>query len=505
MNANPGHVLPGDLEPQPWRASPPRRVSADGLRVDGDRVPVPLVAARHRPRDSAIRRLLALSDLAALALSQGLVIALADDAGAAHLLVAALALPLWVVVFTAYGLYDRDFKRISHTTVDDLPWVVHGVLVGTLLMYLWFLAAPVPDLQAAELLPMAAISLAAVPTLRCATRRAVRRVLGAERVLLVGDPRHVELISRKMRAHPEYRLEPIGVLGDSDTRAEPPGLPQLGRFVPEDLRTVLTTHRIDRVVVSHVDVDEERLLQLVRRCRELGVKVSVLPQLFDALGPSVEVDDVEGVTVLGITPPVLPRSSRMLKRAMDIAGAGIMLLFSAPLVAPIALAVKLDSRGPVFFRQERVGRRGKRFKVVKFRTMTVDAEQREGELAKLSRDPNWLLLDHDPRITRVGRFLRHSSLDELPQLWNVLRGQMSLVGPRPILPSHVERLDGWRLSRAELTPGLTGLWQVLGRTNIPFEEMIKLDYLYVTNWSLWTDIRLMLRTLPAVVARRGVN
>jgi lipopolysaccharide/colanic/teichoic acid biosynthesis glycosyltransferase len=137
--------------------------------------------------------------------------------------------------------------------------------------------------------------------------------------------------------------------------------------------------------------------------------------------------------------------------------------------------------------------------------MFVGAEAQQAELLKQSRDPNWLDLEHDPRVTRVGRFLRHASLDELPQLWNVLKGEMSLVGPRPIMPSEAETLIGWRLSRVDLTPGLTGLWQVLGRTNIPFEEMITLDYLYVTNWSLWTDVRLLIRTLPAVLAQKGVN
>jgi exopolysaccharide biosynthesis polyprenyl glycosylphosphotransferase len=219
----------------------------------------------------------------------------------------------------------------------------------------------------------------------------------------------------------------------------------------------------------------------------------------------VEIDDIEGITVLGINPPVLPRSSRLLKRAMDLMGALLLLLLTAPLFTLIAVCIKLDSPGPVFFRQERIGLWGRRFRLFKFRTMTLDAEQRRGALLIESRDPGWLLLEEDPRVTRVGRFLRRSSLDELPQLWNVLKGEMSLVGPRPIIPSEDSQLDGWRTSRVDLTPGLTGLWQVLGRTSVPFDEMIRLDYVYVTNWSLWTDVRLMLRTLPAVLRRRGAN
>jgi lipopolysaccharide/colanic/teichoic acid biosynthesis glycosyltransferase len=235
------------------------------------------------------------------------------------------------------------------------------------------------------------------------------------------------------------------------------------------------------------------------------MKVSLLPQVFDALGPSVEIDDVEGVTLLGINPPVLGRSSRAMKRSLDFIGAAVLTVLLLPMLVAIAVAIKLDSRGPVFFRQSRVGKGGSRFGVLKFRTMHTDAEARRAELLADSIDPNWLHLENDPRITRVGQRLRHLSLDELPQLWNVLRGEMSLVGPRPLIEEEDQMIGGWGRSRLDLTPGITGVWQVLGRTNIPFEEMVKLDYLYVTNWSLWTDVRLILRTLPVVISRRGAN
>jgi lipopolysaccharide/colanic/teichoic acid biosynthesis glycosyltransferase len=194
-----------------------------------------------------------------------------------------------------------------------------------------------------------------------------------------------------------------------------------------------------------------------------------------------------------------------MKRALDVLGASLLLLLAAPLLPLIALAIKLDSRGPVFFRQLRVGRGGRRFRLVKFRTMVEGAEALTQELFRLSEDPHWLKLASDPRVTRIGRLLRLSSLDELPQLWNVLKGDMSLVGPRPLLESEDCLIEGWARGRLDLTPGLTGPWQVLGRTIIPFQEMVKLDYLYVTNWSLWTDLRLMLRTVPAILKRRGAN
>jgi exopolysaccharide biosynthesis polyprenyl glycosylphosphotransferase len=478
---------------------------------EGHHRPTRVVAARHRPRDSAVRRVLGASDLVALAISQVVALTLIGrPTNAEQLAFAALVLPLWIALFHAYGLYDRDLKRISHSTVDDIPWLFHAMLVGSLLFWLYFRLLPAPDVNATELLGVAALTMITVLLLRSLTRRTLTRVLGAERVLLLGGDPQLEAITRKMRAHPEYGLHPVGVLSSSEMRANGATLangtlPVLGSFRSPNLSELLAEHRIDRIMVSHVDVHEGELLELVRRCRELSIKVSVLPQLFDVMGPSVEVDDVEGVTVLGIAPPVLPRSSRLLKRAMDIAGATVALVLVAPLFAVVAVAIKLDSPGPVFFRQERVGRRGRKFKLFKLRTMEVGAHKRQEELAALSRDRDWLDLDHDPRVTRVGRFLRRTSIDELPQLWNVLKGEMSLVGPRPIVETEARQLDGWRLSRVDLTPGLTGLWQVLGRTQIPFAEMIKLDYLYITNWSLWTDVRLILRTLPAVLARRGAN
>ena len=253
------------------------------------------------------------------------------------------------------------------------------------------------------------------------------------------------------------------------------------------------------------EVEDRVVLELLQETAPLGIKVSILPEYVDAMGPSVQVDNIEGVTVLGLPPLAIPRSSRIMKRTMDVVGASLGLLLFAPVMAIAAVAIKLDSRGPVLFRQPRIGKNARLFQLNKFRTMVADAEERHDELRALSEDRNWLKLDHDPRVTRVGRLLRLTSVDELPQLWNVLRGDMSLVGPRPLIASEDERIRGYARMRQHLAPGMTGLWQVLGRTTIPFEEMVKLDFVYVSNWSLWTDIRLLLRTIPAVVSRRGVN
>jgi lipopolysaccharide/colanic/teichoic acid biosynthesis glycosyltransferase len=193
----------------------------------------------------------------------------------------------------------------------------------------------------------------------------------------------------------------------------------------------------------------------------------------------------------------------VLKRCLDVTFAAASLVLFAPVMAVIALAIRLDSKGPVLFRQTRVGQDGRRFLLTKFRTMVPDSDRLVAELMEKSVDPDWLIIEDDPRVTRVGRFLRRSSLDELPQLWSVLKGEMSMVGPRPLSERDDEGVQGWERHRLDLVPGLTGHWQVLGRTTIPFREMIEIDYAYVTNWSLWLDLKLLIRTVPAVLRRRG--
>jgi lipopolysaccharide/colanic/teichoic acid biosynthesis glycosyltransferase len=205
----------------------------------------------------------------------------------------------------------------------------------------------------------------------------------------------------------------------------------------------------------------------------------------------------------------LPWSARVLKRAFDLVGATAALVLVAPLVVLTAILIRLDSPGPIFFRQRRIGEAGRPFRIWKFRTMALDADARKRDIAHLNKhlapggDPRMFKVPDDPRVTRVGRALRRFSLDEVPQLLNVIRGEMSLVGPRPLIPDEHRFVKDWAQKRLELRPGMTGLWQVLGRNEIPFDEMVRLDYLYVNTWSLWNDLRLMVRTLPAVLGQNG--
>jgi exopolysaccharide biosynthesis polyprenyl glycosylphosphotransferase len=402
----------------------------------------------------------------------------------------ALTLPAWVLLFHAYHLYDDDIRRFNRGMMRDAPHVLHAALVGSILFWLYSTVTPLPAADVGGLLAFASVAALAMLSLRVVARRAIAAMLGPERVIVVGDSVSIPLLARKLRGHREYHVDVVGVFD------RPSAL---------DLAAIAERHRIDRVILAGQEAIPGTLADVVDRAHRVGLKVDYLPHPLDVIGAGVEVDDIEGVTVFGLYPPVLARSSRCVKRVMDIAGALVLLVVAAPVMALVAVAVALDSRGPVLFRHERVGRGGCRFRIAKFRTMVEGAEAMADDLRERSRDPHWLLLDPDPRITRLGRLLRRSSLDELPQLWNVLKGDMSLVGPRPLVPAEDDRVTGWGRGRLDLTPGLTGLWQVLGRTSIPFEEMVKLDYIYVTNWSAARDLQLLLRTLPILLNRRGAN
>jgi len=452
---------------------------------------------------------LAISDVAclfsALLLAMALVGGSPGHPWSEYLLFGIPTLPIWVVLFKMYGLYERDAKRLSHSTLDDLPSLFHALLLGCVLLWCWFVIAAPAKLVFGTVLIFGALALTLVLTGRALTRTGFLRLIGCERVLLIGTGRSSGVLIEKIQAKRSLRLEPVGMVSCERDREQIVKLPVLGYLDEVDLPSMIAERGIMRVVVADSEVQGERLLQLLHDCRATATKVSLLPATFSVLGPAVEVDDVQGVTVLGINPPVLSRSSRWVKRGLDIVGAGTALILLSPLIVLLGALVRLDSSGPALFRQKRIGRGGRQFRLLKLRTMVNDAEPRRVDLVSQSKEPGWLHLEHDPRVTRVGRVLRITSLDELPQLWNVLRGDMSLVGPRPLIPEEDSMVDDWARARLDLMPGITGLWQVLGRTSIPFEEMVKLDYLYVTNWSLWGDLRLILRTLPVVLRRHGAN
>jgi exopolysaccharide biosynthesis polyprenyl glycosylphosphotransferase len=468
----------------------------------------PLTSAplTKRGRDYRTRRMLVTADVAALMIGFGL-LALIEGSRRidSHALWALPTIPVWLILFMGYGLYSSGLRRVGHSTVDDIPGLVHVFLVGSVALWLYFRITPAGNVGLGPLLVFASVGFVVDASLRATTRNLSRRVLGNERVLFVGSGPMTPVLVKQILAQPSHGIELVGALTRPENQHWPLSIRSLGSLGEVDAAGLLKENRVDRVVVSAEGVEDNLLLELVGLCRTLAVKVSALPSLAAMIGPAATIDRLEGVTLIGLNLPSLARSSQLLKRAMDIAGASVLLVLTAPAWVVAAIAIKLDSPGPVLFRQERVGRAGKLFRLTKFRSMTVDAEARRQELLAQSRQAAWLDLEHDPRITRVGRFLRQSSLDELPQLWNVLRGDMSLVGPRPLIPQEDQSVSGWTRGRLDLTPGITGMWQVMGRVHIPFEQMIVLDYLYVANWSLWRDVTLLLRTLPVVLSRRGAN
>jgi exopolysaccharide biosynthesis polyprenyl glycosylphosphotransferase len=329
------------------------------------------------------------------------------------------------------------------------------------------------------------------------------RIAPAERCLLIGDVASAATISSRLSGHGGIKAEVVAHL-DLD-KASSWSTDSFSPTRLAEIRDLAQTLDVHRAIIAPQSVEGGEMLNLVRTLKAVGVRVSVLPRLLEVVGSSVEFDDLHGVTVMGVRRFELTRSSAAVKRAFDLVWASLGLLAISPVMILTAVAIKLDSRGPVFFRQLRVGRYGKQFHILKFRTMVADAEAQKDALRHRNEAQEGLFkLVDDPRVTRVGRLLRKSSLDELPQLLNVLRGKMSLVGPRPLVVDEDVRVQGWHRRRLELTPGMTGPWQILGPTRVPLREMVAIDYLYVANWSLWTDMKILLRTIPCVLARRGL-
>jgi exopolysaccharide biosynthesis polyprenyl glycosylphosphotransferase len=455
----------------------------------------PRQAAPRVRRESTRRRTLAIADAAALSVAWTVATATAGMPSPWPL--AAIALPAWILLNKLLGLYDRDANLIHKSTLDELPRVLQSMLLGSAAVCL---VAPVDRGSA---IAFALAGAASVPALRFGVRRVVQRTFPPERALIVGSGRVATIVARKIRAHPEYGVQVVGavdVTTDDDPRAG--DFPILGEL--ERLEELCEELRVERVVIAFSSLSHEHLLDAIRLSKTLDIRITVVPRLFEVIGGSVEIDQLEGMTLLGLRGLGRTRSSLALKRAIDIAGSALGLLVLAPLLAGIALAVWLDSGRPVLYSHERIGRDNRRFRLWKFRTMIPDADLLKSALAHLNEasSPMFKIAD-DPRVTRVGRFLRRTSLDELPQLLNVLRGEMSLVGPRPLVPDEDDHVIGWHRTRLAITPGLTGPWQVMGRTAIPFEEMIKLDYLYVADWSLWNDMKLLVRTAPVVVGGKG--
>ncbi len=330
------------------------------------------------------------------------------------------------------------------------------------------------------------------------------RGIGVSRVIIVGAGEVGRTVMRTIVAQPELGYRAIGFVDDNPQK----GWTDIGPFKAlgplENLPQAIDQERADEVIITLPWMYHRKIMSIVRECERKNVRARIVPDLFQMSLSHVDVEDMGGVPLIGVREVSISKGALLIKRAMDVMGAVVGLTLGAPLLALIALAVRLDSPGPVIFRQTRVGVGGRTFEMYKFRSMYEGAEAEQEALAELNEaDGPLFKIRDDPRLTRVGRFLRRTSLDELPQLINVLRGEMSLVGPRPPLPSEVERYKEWHKKRLEAPPGMTGLWQVSGRSRLSFDEMVLLDIYYIENWSPWLDFKILVRTIPKVLFAEG--
>jgi exopolysaccharide biosynthesis polyprenyl glycosylphosphotransferase len=330
---------------------------------------------------------------------------------------------------------------------------------------------------------------------------ALLRAAGYQRrAVLVGSGEHIEAVGHALRDAATPTVKVVGFI--SLTPRPNNGLVSLGTL--DELARVIDLHRIDEVIIADPDFPQQEAVELVDVCHNLGVRVRIAPSTMELLVHRAEFVPGEAVPLFELKPPVFEGFDFFLKRAFDLVGASLLLVALSPVLAVAALAVRFSSRGPIVYRSMRPGIGGVPFACLKFRTMYRDADQRQADLESFNEADGALFkMRDDPRMTPVGRFLRRYSIDELPQLFNVLRGEMSLVGPRPLPERDFQRLEEWHKKRYLVTPGITGLWQVSGRSELDFDDLVRLDFLYLERWSVFLDLSILVKTVPAVFTRRG--
>jgi exopolysaccharide biosynthesis polyprenyl glycosylphosphotransferase len=447
---------------------------------------------------------LALADVAA-AYGALLIVLAVLERGVVPRPAAILIGPAVILFAKVLGLYDRDQHLLAKGTIDEVPSILYLSVLYTLGTWLLEEVLFRGWMSRPQVFVLLLVTFGFNVLFRACMRQLVLASSPPERCLVLGDASHAARIGTKLDQAANAKAVIVGRI----TAGREPGpwaedvVPVVGAL--DCISETVAELGVERVIIAPSNANQEEVLDSIRLMKAHGIKVSVLPRLLEVVGSSSSFDDVNGTLLLGVRPYGLSKSSAFVKRAMDIAVASVGLLVISPLFLALMAAIKLDSRGPVFFRQRRIGARGAHFEMLKFRSMVPEAERIKQEFAHLNEVKGGLFkIAQDPRITRVGRYLRKTSLDELPQLLTVLRGDMSLVGPRPLVPDEDALIDGWRRRRLAVRPGMTGLWQIFGSSRIPMHEMVKIDYHYGANWSLWLDAKIMLRTVPYVLRRNGV-
>jgi exopolysaccharide biosynthesis polyprenyl glycosylphosphotransferase len=463
---------------------------------------------RRMRRGWLVRRMLLAADVlglaAAFALTELLFLGGADNLGTGRrALIFAATLPVWILAAKLYGLYDRDEERAVHSTADEVVTVFHLITVGAwgFVATSWFIGLAGPNQE--KLTVFWLLAILSVITMRWLARTLARRHPAyVQNTVIIGAGDVGQLIARKLLQHPEYRINLLGFVDATpkEMRRDLPDARLIG--APESIADVVERQSVDRVIVAFSQDHHEPLLAAIRSLKEHDVQIDVVPRLFEAVSPTAPVHGVEGLPLVSIARARIPRSSQLMKRTVDIVGAALLLVLAAPLLFVMAVLVRRDSKGPVFFRQQRLGIDMRSFTVLKFRTMregTDDGPHRDYLKKIMSADAtpgtnNLYKLERAADVTPVGRWLRKTSIDELPQLFNVLKGDMSLVGPRPAIPYELELYEPHHFERFLVPAGLTGLWQVEARAHSTFGEALDLDVIYARSWSLGLDLRLLLRT-----------
>ncbi len=468
----------------------------------------PVLGVRPLKRRSSLPALV-LCDIVALALAIFAATAVANAIDHKPLTEAAASLPYLVVflpLLGCYGLYRRGRRRLVASMFPDLSQLFHSVGIGCLLCLVVSRVAhdslEVTQLDRKAVALMGVGIMVVLPVARAVTRWLLRPSHRTHsRVLIVGSGQVASVVLQRLQHVDSMHV--VGCVDDGflPTSDESEASDRLGDL--DDLPAVVAAQEVDHVIVAFSPATGAKLASLLRALAD-DVQISVVPRLFDLLTVRSHVDDLHGLPVVDVAPAALGPADRIAKRAIDVLVSAVGLAVLSPLLIGTAIAIKVTSHGPVFFRQHRTGRNGVPFGIIKFRTMAVGAEAAKAELQVANQvDGPLFKLHDDPRVTSIGRFLRKTSLDEIPQAFNVLMGHMSLVGPRPFVTSESAEIDGWAARRFDVRPGMTGLWQISGRNDLPFEELRRLDYSYVASWSLWWDLRILWHTPASVLRRRG--
>jgi exopolysaccharide biosynthesis polyprenyl glycosylphosphotransferase len=419
-------------------------------------------------------------------------------------LAVAVFVGMWIAVLWMHGLYR---SRVRWTRLGDVAAVLRATLVQLALTLSLLFLFKLPDVSRLLLIVVFPLLAAAAIGIRIVVRQIL--VLARDHgrnvrfLLVLGASPRARAFADLVESHAELGLVVIGHLkADPSDGGVVLNRPLLGML--DDLEQVLHSRIVDEVAICLPFSREDLIEQAIYMCEQEGKVVRMPVAPVERVLTAARLESIDGVGVYSMANGPDRAVSLALKRLIDIVGAALLMLVTSPVMLVLAAAIKLDSRGTVFFRQERVGLHGRPFQVVKFRSMCADAEERLRDLIPGNEiNGHAFKLANDPRITRVGRFLRRTSLDELPQLWNVLRGQMSLVGPRPPLPSEVANYDVWHRRRLSMKPGMTGLWQVGARQDPEFDRWVQRDLEYIDSWSLWLDFKIIARTVPAVLSGTG--